>query len=47
MDPELRIVSVYYFDDHSQSGRYQYEDMITSNVLEGLEIRISDFIEEY
>ena len=47
VDPELRIVSVYYFDDHSKSGRYQYEDTITSNVLEGLEIRISDFIEEY
>jgi len=47
VDPELRIVSVYYFDDHSKSGRYQYEDTITSNVLEGLEIRISDFIGEY
>ena len=47
VDPELRIVSVYCFDDHSKSGRYQYGDTITSNILEGFEIRIADFINEY
>lgn len=47
VDPKLEIVSVYNFEDFHKSGRYEYSDTIVSNVLEGFEICIQDFIDEY
>ena len=47
VDPKLEIVLVYNFEDFHKSGRYEYSDEIVSNVLEGFEICIKDFIDEY
>lgn len=47
VDPKLKVVSVYNFEEFSKSGRYEYSETITSNVLEGFEICINDFIDEY
>ena len=47
VDPKLEIVSVYNFENFYKSGRYEYSDTIVSNVLEGFEICIRDFIDEY
>lgn len=47
VDPQLQVVSVYNFEEHEKSGRFQYADGITSCVLEGIEIRIADFIDGF
>lgn len=47
IDPKLEIVSVFDFEEFHKSGRYEYADTIVSNVLEGFELRIADFIDEY
>lgn len=47
VDPKLKVVSVYNFEEFHKSGRYEYSDTIASNVLEGFEICINDFIDEY
>ena len=47
VDPKLQVVSVYNFEEFDKSKRYEYTDVISSNVLKGFEICIPDFIEEY
>ena len=47
VDPKTERVSVIFFENTTKSAEYKYEDVITSNVLEGLEIRIADFIGKY
>ena len=47
VDPKTERVSVIFIENTTKSAEYKYEDVITSNVLEGLEIRIADFIGKY
>ena len=47
VDPTNERITLYYFQDPVQKVEYTYEDTISSNVMEGFEIRVADFIGEY
>ena len=47
VDPEQKKVSVLNFQHPEKTEEYSYDDVITSEVLEGLELRINDFINEF
>ena len=47
VDPQAERVSAIFFEDTKKSVEYKYEDVITLNVLGGLELRIADFIGKY
>lgn len=47
VDSSQKKVSLVNYEDAGKSGEYSYEEAIHSCVLEGFEIRIADFIEEY
>ena len=47
VDPETERVSVIHFEDTEKNAEYTYADVVQSIVLEGFEIRIADFIEEF
>ena len=47
VDPEQKKVSVLNFQHPEKTEDYSYEEVITSDVLEGLEFRINDFINEF
>lgn len=47
VDPRTERVSVIYFEDTEKNAEYKYDDIIQSNVLEGFEIRIADFIDKF
>lgn len=46
VDPEKEKVFLIDFENE-ENGEYTYEDAIRSKVLEGFEVRIVDFIEEF
>lgn len=47
VDPGIERVAVVYFEDTEKNREHKYDDVITSHVLEGFEIRIDDFINEF
>jgi len=47
IDPQAEIVLLHDFENPENSKKYGYEDSIKSNVLDGFEIRIADFIQEF
>lgn len=47
VDPTNERITLYHFQNTVPKVEYTYEDTISSNVLEGFEIRIADFIGEY
>lgn len=47
VDPQRERVSVIFFEDTQKNAEYKYDEVIFSYVLEGFEIRISDFIDEF
>ena len=47
VNPEQERVSVLNFENPEKTNEYTFEDVITSGVLKGFEIRIKDFLDEY
>lgn len=47
VDPKQERVSVLNFENPEKTNEYTYEDVVSSGVLEGFEIRIKDFLDEY
>ena len=47
VDPINERITLYHFQEPVQKEEYTYEDTIRSNVLEGFQIRMADFIGEY
>lgn len=47
VDPRIERVSVACFENTEKNAEYHYNDVIPSYVLEGFEIRISDFIDKF
>lgn len=44
VDPFQEAVTVYNFENPKMSGKYSYSEEISSGVLEGLQMKISDFL---
>ena len=47
VNPFERNISVYNFEDRQYTGQYTYSDKVPSTVLEGLEVRVDDFVDEF
>lgn len=47
VDPQKEKVSLINFENAEKTGEYTYEDVIQSEVLEGFEIRIANFVEVF
>lgn len=47
VDPINEKITLYDFQNPAENAEYSYNDTIRSNVLDGFEIRIADFIGEY
>lgn len=37
----------YNFEDRQRTGQYPYSDKVPATVLEGLEVRVDDFVDEF
>ena len=47
VDSYQRMVTVYNFEQHQQTGQYAFEDRIPSGILAGLEICIAELMENF
>ncbi len=47
VDPEQHMTTVFNFENAERSNQYIFDEVIESGVLEGLEIRISDLLEDF
>lgn len=47
VDSYQRMVTVYNFERHQQTGQYAFEDRIPSGILAGLEICIAELMENF
>ena len=47
VDPFQELVSIMNFEDASKSGQFTFAESVSSGILEGLDIRISDLLSNY
>ena len=44
VDPFQELVSVMNFEDAAKSGQFSFQEVVSSGVLNGLDIRVSDLL---
>ena len=47
VDPFQELVTIMNFEDASKSGQFAFDESVSSGILEGLDIRISDLLSNY
>lgn len=47
VDPFQELVSVMNFEDAEKSGQFSFQEVVSSGVLNGLDIRVSDLLSDF